>query len=178
MKITHVHGITDTAYKMLTKGEDKPVGPWMCSDHCGMSYLWSAEKNLGEVNDDPEEITEYIIRRGRESAILQCPIFEDEVFHVLLLDIPSDYEGIEDDFSCENMDSSADCIPQSDLKCFIVGVKSYKLSKYFHPFIMAGVLNNDHFNESVYPNAIIQCARALKGAEWEYEMIDDNIQEI
>jgi hypothetical protein len=173
MPVTHTHGITDTAYKMFKEGESKPAGPWMCSDRCGMSYLWSAEKNKNESDD----VTDFIVQRAIESAIIQCPIHEDEFFHVLLLDIPDDYE-IEGDTSCENMENRADAIPERDLAKFVVGVKSYYLSKYFHPFVLAGILDNQHFSESMYSDAVIQCSRALKGAEWSYEMIQDNIKEI
>lgn len=175
MKVTHTHGITDTAYKMLQKGEDKPAGPWMCSDRCGMSYLWSAAKAEGEA--DPEDIENYLIDRAIDSAMIQCPINEDEIFHVLLLDIPDEYE-VEGDTSCENMESVADAIPERDLIKFIVGVKSYSLSKYFHPLVLTSVLDNQYFSESMYPDAVIQCSRALKGAEWDYEIIQDNVKEI
>ncbi len=174
MQITHTHGITDTAYKMLMKGEGKPSGPWMCSDRCGMSYLHSATK--AELESDDVEY--YIIQQAIDSAVLQCPIFEDEIFHVLLLNIPSDYSGIEDDYSCENMENIADCIPEADLKNFIVGVKSYSLSKYFHPFVICSALQNRYFSECNYPDSVVQCANALKGLEWDFEMVNDNIKEI
>ena len=122
MKITHVHGMCESSYKRFMNNEGKQSGPWTVSDRDNLTYLYSVGKAMLEDYADDNECTLNIIQdEAIASAIFQCTLKGEQFLYVLFCNV--DPNIVDDDFSCENMEHVADCIPSCKLRESVVYVK-------------------------------------------------------
>lgn len=150
MQITHFHGMTRKAYEAFKAGEGKAglITPWVCSDNDGMMYFYSVEKLAAEYGDDDRD---YLIEAGKqrayESACLQAAIQGETEIVILCLDLSA--VCTTDDYSCENMDSIADCADESSVNnSHVIAAYSAPFNQWFAPFVLRGVWVYTYFNRS------------------------------
>jgi len=158
---TYFHGTTQQGLDAILSGTGKPSGPWTCSDQDRMAYLWDAEAMIeGEGFDDNYGV----IQQAFESAQAQAAILaEDTTLYVLELNIDAD--TVEPDYSCENM-SYAVTINEDALKGAIVRAYRCEFSKWDAPFLLAGLLDREHFAEgNVEDERLLVLARSLAGQD-------------
>lgn len=183
---THFHGMTESAYNAFMRGEQKITGPWICSDRDNLSYLHSVAKCIESEGLEIDDADNYCIEQAIQSAILQSAMHGDSFVYVLHVDIPAGYAFIEDDFSCENMDGVADCIPADDLKGYTHTITKYKINPYFAPFILAMLMGRKYANWECAKPEIIAVAESVANSihemdselwfqsEFEYEVTPIN----
>ena len=164
--ITHLHGMSETAYKNFIAGNSKSNGPWNVSDNDGMTYLYSVSKlEENEGLDDLEQMEQHAI----ESAIIQAACKGDEYLYVFHCNL-SEYGDVSDDLSCENMDGLADCIPESSFKDTIVSVKKFKWNKYLSPFVINNLKDMRYFDCNNVNEDVLLAANAVYGESYIKEM--------
>jgi hypothetical protein len=157
------HGTTKKGLNAILNGGSKPNCPWTVSDNDGMTYVWPLDKLVSAnalEDDDASYQTEYGIRQAFESAEIQAVMEESEAIFVIELDIPD--ELLEDDFSCENMDNVASVLHMNDFDLkFIKKVYIADLNKWSFPFIVSGLLQNEHFNRWAVDEQLVEIAESL-----------------
>lgn len=156
------HGTTEQSYKAIMAGESKITGPWTVSDMDSCMYFWPIDKSEG---DDDDELSEYCIRMGFESAQVQAAVKGDNTkLYVIACEIPD--ELLEDDFSCENMSDSASYILCSQFsKDMIVKTLVCDFNQWHSPFIISGLLDNPNFNHYSIEPELLTISESLKGSE-------------
>lgn len=161
-QITHLHGMTESAFnawrKQTPKNESGVISPWTCSDGDGFTYLWDIQKLINSGETEEEYSIDHAESRAYESALIQCAVNEEEKVYILFLDL-SNCESIENDDSCENM-PDASRIPEDELTIDkIVYIREYKVNKWFSPWIIAGLLQNPQFNQWQISEELLQIAQ-------------------
>jgi len=167
MKKLYIHGTTQQGLTNIMLGETKEAGPWNVSERDGCSYLWDVEAVMTGEDQD----IDFVIRNAFESAQLQAAIKgEDNTLYALVCEFDS--EEVEIDFSCENMDAYARYAPESQLNKSVIK-KIYKsdFNKWDSPFILSGVINNEHFSKCMVEDSLLTIAETLANSE-VYREID------
>lgn len=158
------HGISSSNFEQFIQSKGKLSGPWKCSDMDNQSYLWSKDYLIEESGFDINEFSDNdinsILGIPAESAIVQCALNGDDSFYILFVEIPDDYNSIDNDYSCNNM-QGAYCIPESDLIKFTKGYIKCNWNKWNSPFVIKGLLQNQHFNSSMVDSGILAIANAI-----------------
>lgn len=165
MKITHLHGMSENSMHKLfnNQGKSECAAPWCVSDNDNRSYLWDIEEycRINWCHDQSEsDKLETVKREAFGSATVQVCIDQSEYIYILLVSIPEDYDYIESDYSCENMDS-AYSIPESDLIKFITGAYRVKINKWFIPVWVSGCINNDMFSACYVDPDLLTLAKLI-----------------
>ena len=172
------HGISSGNFERFINSKGKLSGPWTCSDMDNQSYLWSKDYLIEESGFDKDEFSDNdissILRMPANSAIVQCAMNGEDSFYILFVEIPDDYNSIENDCSCDNMDG-AYCIPENDLIKFTKGYIKCQWNKWNSPFVIKGLLQNHHFNTSIVDSGILAIANEMSDdfsmdSAFEYEM--------
>lgn len=147
------HGTTSKGLAAIKANDGfKPNNPWCCSDNDGAMYVWPTNKL-----DEPDEL-EIGIRMGFESAQVQAVTSNDFELYVLVIDVPD--EILEDDYSAENMESSASYLNMTDFDYAMVKkIYTVKMNPWHSPFVLSGLLNNDHFNKYSVDEALLAVAK-------------------
>lgn len=172
MPITHLHGMTESAFnawRMQTpKNQSGVISPWTCSDRDGYTYLWNPENlvNLQECEED--NALEYTESRAYESAVIQAAVNQDNKIYILFLDLSDITDDIERDESCENMPDT-ECIPENLLtRERVMYVHEYDFNIWFAPFVIAGLLSNSQFNQYQIEENLENIARHLAKTNADY----------
>lgn len=146
------HGTTEENYKRILKGEDKLTGPWTVSDKDNCMYFWPLDKA-----DSKEDAIQHAFEAAQVQAAIRG---EDTDLYVIVCEIPD--ELLQDDYSCENMDSMASYILCSDFD--IDMIKEHFISRYnkwYSPFIINGLLQNPHFNRYIVEDTLLLMAESV-----------------
>lgn len=147
--ITHWHGMTETAFVKWQNGFDKSTqaSPWTVSNNDGYTYLHSVEKY---IENEGMDSADDVICRAYRSALIQGCFTLDKYVYVVGFDFSNkEFEQyLCHDYSCENMDHIADCIPERFFNSqYIKRIIKVKVNPFIYPFIANGLQeNNDMFN--------------------------------
>ncbi len=157
------HGTTKKGLKAILSGANhKPTNPWDVSDQDGVMYVWPTDKLEAqyEYEDESQKVC-----HAFESAEVQAVTSDEEEVFVIVLDIPSGL--LEDDYSCDNMSDVASTICMSDFTTdMIISVKAYKLNKWNSPFVVANLLQNEHFNTYAIDDGLLLAAETIAQGEF------------
>jgi len=152
------HGTTAKGLKAMLKGiKSKHTNPWSVSDNDGLMYVWPEDKLINGY--DYEEESQFIYQ-AFESAQIQALVTQEEMLYCVVLEIGD--EILQDDYSCENMDSIASTIYISEFDTnMIVKIYECKQNKWHFPIILKGLLKNEYFNKYSIEESLLQVAEAL-----------------
>ncbi len=177
------HGTTAKGLRAILSGENhKPNMPWNVSDQDDCMYLWPADKIAGEwelTNEEPEYAADQGRRLAFESAQVQALVSED--FTLYALELLVDPDDLEDDYSCENMSSEASYITLGQFHpVMIQRVFKLEMNKWHAPFVAAGLLGNDYFNQCCLSTTLEAAAKAIKAQEVYLEEVHefDDFEEV
>lgn len=172
--ITHWHGMTETAFINWQKGLDKSTqaSPWTVSDNDGYTYLHSVAKY---IENEGMDSSEDVISRAYESALIQGCFTLDKAIYIIGFDFSDEEvkQYIESDYSCENMDHIADCIPEQFFNSqYIKRIIQVKVNPFIYPFIAKSLQdNNDMFNHQDLPEDIVNILPSINSDNVKYDMI-------
>lgn len=166
-KITHWHGMTRKAFESFIQGKGKResgVTPWNVSDNDGFMYFYSTEKLQKEYDQESECIESICIEHAKANAEIQAAVNAETDIVIIGFDLSGiDYE---DDFSCESMDSVADCARESEVNIGLaVKAFKYKFNTYAAPFVVSGLLDNPHFNRYELDPMLEKMAEVLSNSK-------------
>jgi len=170
------HGTTQEGLvNILSSSGIKKITPWTVSDDDGCMYVWPQDKiitaNMLE-GEDLECIEDACMQAAGISARIQAATSGEEDIIILVLDIPDTL--LQDDYSCDNMPTSASLILCNDFnKDFIAKVYSAECSKYLHPFVISGLLDNPYINLVDVDTDLLSAARAIREADVYFEPLEE-----
>lgn len=178
------HGTTAKGLRAILSGENhKPNNPWNVSDQDGCMYLWPADKiadveGLDETHDQAD--LEHRCRQmAFESAQVQALVSEDFNLYAIEIEVPD--VDLSDDYSCDNMASQANYIGLSMFyPNMIKRVFKFKMNKWHAPFVAAGLLDNEYFNQCCLAPELEAAAEAIKSVETYLEEMHEfeNFEEV
>lgn len=186
----YFHGTTKRGLQAILSGEGiKPSSPWTCSSGDDNLYVWpldkTAEANELDLEEELEEVIRLSITQSIESARVQACMTQEEHLYVLCFDIPEEDDYmLNDDYSCENMNSIASYIDTGiiytkDLLRYLSNVYYSEFNKWYIPFHVAGLLSNHHFNKWDIDQPILDLAVVLNRAEcFNYDILEVDYKEI
>lgn len=172
--ITHWHGMTETAFNNWQKGQDKSTqaSPWIVSDNDGHTYLHCVAKY---IENEGMDCAEDVISRAYESALIQGCFTLDKSVYIIGFDFSDEEvkQYLESDYSCENMDGIADCIPERFFTSqYIKRIVKVKVNPFIYPFIVKGLQdNNDVFNYWDLPEDITNILPGVNLETVDYEVV-------
>ena len=142
---------------ILEGSKSKPNSPWSVSDNDGLMYVWPEDKLINGYDYEEES---HFIYQAFESAQIQALVTQEEMLYCVVLEIED--EILQDDYSCENMNSIASTIYMSEFDTgMIVKVYKCKQNKWYFPIILKGLLKNEYFNKYSIEESLLQIAEAL-----------------
>lgn len=170
--------------------------PWICSDNDGYFYAWSEEELIrfghidtsdwedeeADLDDLPEaQRTESLartIKQAFESADIAAAYSMTDCHKVVLVfDVPAEIIG--DESGGWEYDESYDGSDQNGAMCFngappleyLIGVVLIPFSAWRAPFVLAGFMDNQHFNSGELPVDFEKALEQIKNVDtsglWE-----------
>lgn len=162
------HGTTQQGLANILEGHnEKTIAPWVCSDDDGVTYVYPLDKLMRADgldvmdNNDRKEGFNKGIQRALESAEVQALFTNETDLICLLMEVDEDY--LQDDYSCNNMQSIASFIECEELseavKC--VEIVHYKANIWRYPIIVSVLLQQSEFNASELDDNLVQAAQSI-----------------
>lgn len=159
-----VHGTTKAGFEAIRNRTGKASGPWSCSDCDSFTYVYPFDKITNEfgTEGDEESTVERAIQMAFESAQIQTLHNAETTLIALVLEVPDHL--LEDDTSCENMASLASQFDIEDWdKVTILEVYKCEMNLYHKPFVLAGLIGMEYFNDEGIDTALYQTAQIISG---------------
>lgn len=160
-----VHGTTKAGYNAIINRTGKESGPWYCSDRDGCTYVYPFDKVEKEwVTEDEEETEQRALQMAFESAQIQTVHNTETTLVAIVIEVPDNL--LDDDFSCENMDSIASCFNIADWdKVTILNVYECETNIYHKPFVLAGLIGMEQFNDEGIEPALYKTAKIIADSQ-------------
>lgn len=160
-----VHGTTKAGYNAIINRTGKESGPWYCSDCDGFTYVYPFDKVEKEWGTEGDEETEQrALQLSFESAQIQTVHNTETTLIALIIEVPDHL--LDEDFSCENMESIASCFNIAEWdKVTILDVYECETNIYHKPFVLAGLLGMEQFNDEGIEPVLYKTAQVIADSQ-------------
>lgn len=176
-----LHGTTKELSFLVN--EFKKSSCWGCSLHDNYVYVWNPASFESEFQESYSEPPWYnftpdsdvlsvaeCFRYAKDSAYTQAAhLGKDTQCMVYVLDIPQEY--LEPDTSCPNMENALRFRKTDFDPSWIVGLYTKDFSSYASPFLVANLLRNEYFEDSLMDENLYKIAKSLFNAPQTLESV-------